>query len=318
MLTFDNYKFNSEDLAIIIPTKDRPLELKRILSSIVELDCKVGRVIVVSSGINVGEVLKKFKKFITIEYYQSEPGQIKQRNLGISKLTNSTKLVATMDDDAVFLKNSVSEMIKFWNSVDTNTAGVGFNVINQKPHNHSWFKGLIGVSVSDPGKVLKCGRNTKISNVIQDISTEWLNGGGTVWKQSILQENEHKEINSKWAVYEDLIYSYSIGKKNNLYVSNKSKIRIDDNKDDDKNYISNYYKGKTQFLWKLYFIKQHKNLSLLFHLYSEFIHVLHHLFVGVIKPHKIFWGLGIINGMVLLLLLLKNGQSIINLIEENT
>ena len=37
-----------------------------------------------------------------------------------------------MDDDAVF-KNSVSEMIKFWNSVDTNTAGVGFNVINQKP-----------------------------------------------------------------------------------------------------------------------------------------------------------------------------------------
>ena len=60
----DNYKFNSEDLAIIIPTKDRPLELKRILSSIVELDCKVGRVIVVSSGINVGEVLKKFKNLL--------------------------------------------------------------------------------------------------------------------------------------------------------------------------------------------------------------------------------------------------------------
>ena len=314
----DNYKFNSEDLAIIIPTKDRPLELKRILSSIVELDCKVGRVIVISSGINVGEVLKKFKKFITIEYYQSEPGQIKQRNLGISKLNNSTKLVATMDDDAVFLKNSVSEMIKFWNSVDTNTAGVGFNVINQNPHKHSWFKGLIGVSVSDPGKVLKCGRNTKISNVIQDISTEWLNGGGTVWKQSILQENEHKEINSKWAVYEDLIFSYSIGKNNNLYVSNKSKIRIDDNKDDDKNYISNYYKGKTQFLWKLYFISQHKNLSLLFHLYSEFIHVLHHVFIGIIKPHKFFWGLGVINGMVLLHLLLKKGQSIIKIIEENT
>ena len=38
----------------------------------------------------------------------------------------------------------------------------------------------------------------------------------------------------------------------------------------------------------------------------------------LIKPHKIFWGLGIINGMVLLILLLKKDQSIIKLIEEST
>ena len=81
MLTFDNYKFSSEDLAIIIPTKDRPLELKRILSSIVELDCKVGRVIVVSSGINVGEVLKKFTKFIFLYKTTGIKGIIKFSDL---------------------------------------------------------------------------------------------------------------------------------------------------------------------------------------------------------------------------------------------
>ena len=44
------YQYDSKDLAIIIPTKDRPKEVKRLLKSICELDCRVGRIIVVASG----------------------------------------------------------------------------------------------------------------------------------------------------------------------------------------------------------------------------------------------------------------------------
>ena len=78
------------------------------------------------------------------------------------------------------------------------------------------------------------------------------------------------------------------------------------------------YRMNSDKIIKKGFINQHNNLSLFFHLYSEFIHVLHHVFTGIKKPHKIFWALGILSGVLLSLILLKQGQSIIKLIEEYT
>ena len=107
----------SKDLAIIIPTKDRPKEVVRLLRSIKELDCEVGRVIVVASGQDISDVVIEFSKVLPVEYYSSESGQIIQRNKGISLLNDSTKLVATIDDDMFFHKTAVLEMIKFWNKI---------------------------------------------------------------------------------------------------------------------------------------------------------------------------------------------------------
>ena len=58
-------------------------------------------------------------------------------------------------------------MINFLNSVEKDTVGVGFNIVNQPRHSHTWLRGLFGVSVSEPGKVLKCGRNTNVFNINQ-------------------------------------------------------------------------------------------------------------------------------------------------------
>ena len=54
----------SKDLAIIIPTKDRPKEVGRLLQSIKELDCEVGRVIVVYSGQDISDVVIEFSKIL--------------------------------------------------------------------------------------------------------------------------------------------------------------------------------------------------------------------------------------------------------------
>ena len=88
------HSYVSTDLAIIIPTKDRPKEVKRLLKSIAELDCKVGRIIIIATGMDIQNVVMSFVNRIPVEYYSSEPGQIKQRNKGISLLDDSTKLVA--------------------------------------------------------------------------------------------------------------------------------------------------------------------------------------------------------------------------------
>ena len=43
-------KYKTTDLAVIIPTKDRPVQVKRHLQNLVGQNCEVGRVIVVVSG----------------------------------------------------------------------------------------------------------------------------------------------------------------------------------------------------------------------------------------------------------------------------
>jgi len=312
------YPYITTDLAIIIPTKNRPNEVNMLLQSITELDCEVGRIIVVASGHDISTEVLAYSDKLPVEYLTSEPGQIMQRNMGIALLDHSTRLVATIDDDVIFYKDSVSEMIRFWNLVEPETAGIGFNIVNQSEHNHNWLRGFFGISSLEAGKVLKCGRSTGILNIKQNIKTEWLNGGGTTWRQNILQNNTHKVIKSNWAVFEDVIFSYPIGKKYPLYVCSKSKIEIDIIKKNKDSKMDSIYRGKTQFLWKLYFVTNNLDLSLIMHFYSEFLHIMI-LFIKSFKnSNKIFWGFGILIGIVLSLKILVGNKTIINLLEENT
>ena len=129
-------KYNTTDLAVIIPTKDRPIQVKRHLQSLVDQNCELGRVIVVASGKDIKDIVLGFKDRLPIEYYRSEPGQIKQRNMGISKLDERTKLVAAMDDDVTYHEDAFEEMIRFWNGVEPNTAGVGFNLVCHSKSNN--------------------------------------------------------------------------------------------------------------------------------------------------------------------------------------
>jgi glycosyltransferase involved in cell wall biosynthesis len=312
------YQYDSKDLAIIIPTKDRPKEVERLLKSICELDCKVGRIIVVASGQDIHNVVMAYSEKLNVEYFSSESGQIKQRNMGISLLDDSTKLVATMDDDAFFYKTAVSEMILFWNSVEPQTAGVGFNIVNQKRHKHNWLRGLLGVSVPEPGRVLKSGNCTSISNVKENIRCEWLNGGGTVWRQDILLKYPHAEIKSNWAVCEDVIYSYPKSKKYPLYVCHNSKINIEDVAMLGEKIELYRYRGKTTFLWTLYFVLSNKELSIVHFIFFRCLQMTALFIYGLFFKDKFrsAFATGMFTGLAVIPIVQFNKHKIIKYIEE--
>ena len=101
-------KYTSKDLAVIIPTKDRPKQMRKHLQSLLDQQCELGRIIVVASGKNIEDIVLGFNDQLHVEYYSSEPGQIRQRNIGISKLDERTKLVACMDDDVTYNEDAVN------------------------------------------------------------------------------------------------------------------------------------------------------------------------------------------------------------------
>lgn len=281
--------FVSKDICVLTPTKDRPHKIVNLLDSLVKQTQKVGRVIIVGSGENIESIIENYKLRLPIEYYHSEiAGQIRQRKLGISKLNDKTKLVATLDDDIILESDAIGKIIKFWNSKDEKTAGVGFNITNMIRHKYSRFKVFFYLSSKYPGKVLLSGYTTSLCNVESDIQTNWLNGGSSSWRQAILVEGIHKKnIDSTWAPCEDLMFSYPIGKKFDLWVCKEAKVIHDDNIVYQKRYDA-MLRGKTLSKWTYEFVKLNPELSKTSFMIATIVSSLLNIFRRIFKKDKYF------------------------------
>lgn len=254
-------RYASTDLTIVVPTFDRPAKLTNLFESIVTQSAPVGRVIIVDGAENAEPVVAAFANRIPVEYHRCRPpGQIRQRNLGLAQLWERDRLVALLDDDIVLLSDAVAEMIELWNTVEPDTAGICFNIVNSKPEPYSLLGALLGLRARGPGRVLRSGMTTAISPAGRNERVQWLPGGATVWRREILAERQHREINARWAIAEDLVFSYPVGKRRPLYVCAKAHVRHE--------HVSDYrverrdrYHGRIQTLWWYYFVSSNSDLS---------------------------------------------------------
>jgi GT2 family glycosyltransferase len=159
--------------------------------------------------------------------------------------------------------------------------------------------------------VLRSGKGTSICNIDKSIRTYWLNGGATIWKAEFLRRIEHKEINCRYAVFEDIIFSYPIGKEFPLYVCAEAQVIHDHEIHTGALTLAQFfYRGKTQALWQLYFVTQHKELSLFYYLAGYVFPNTLTLFLRMVKKkpsQSPFFHLGRIVGAITGLLALLRG-----------
>lgn len=276
--------YNGSDLAVIIPTRDRPSKLIELLESFSRQSIICQRIIIVDSGENIEDVLLTYRNVLHLEYYRTEiPGQISQRNLGLLKLTKSTQLVCLFDDDIVLHDGAIEAMLSFWNNLcPYDTAGVSFNIVNVPVERHNFITGLIGQTGPQAGKVLRSGRNTSIAHIKQSIKTEWLCGGATVWRQEVLLTHPHILSDSRWAIYEDLIYSFPIGKKLPMFVCAEAKL--DHNHVYREYGLRHYsYLGYSETLWRFVFVKANADLSVSYFFWNQFAAILGRFFLSLFK-----------------------------------
>ncbi|MBU0545447.1 MAG: glycosyltransferase family 2 protein [Proteobacteria bacterium] len=311
-------KYSGKDLAIIVPTKDRPGKISNLLNSLKNQSLCCGRIIIVDSGQDIKNIVAGFSEALPVEYYRSPvQGQIFQRNMGISMLDDSTRLVCSLDDDIVVEPEAIKSMIQFWNDCETETAGVSFNIINSPPFKHTWLKAFIGMSSPQQGRVLSSGYNVAISPVNKNIRTEWLCGGATVWKKEILNRFVNREVSSKWAICEDVIFSYPIGKKYPLYVCSDSKVGHEHVWDHTAK-MKYWYYGKTATLWRLYFVESHPELSRLFFFWMISWQILIRCLKGLfsLRPQEIQYAFGQIEGSLIGMKAIYQGKNLLTILNE--
>ena len=254
--------YTGKDVSFIIPTKDRPEKIKKLLESIKLQTVPCGLVIVVDGGNSVRNIVLDYYSYLSVEYHECRPpGQIRQRNMGISLLDNRSLLFGFLDDDIVLEPEALESMIHCWNRVEENTAGIGFNIVNVPQQHNSFLRRLMLSSSSIPGSILLSGANVPFQNVQSDIRTQFLGGGYTIWRRDIIEAYPQENLNTRWAWGEDVRFSYPIGKKYPLYVCADAKARHEHVYDQAPPAYVHRYQGRQGAIAIFYFVSSHPELS---------------------------------------------------------
>lgn len=254
--------YAAQQLAILVPTKDRPVKLRNLLESLAAQTEPPGRIIIIDGGVSVQPVVDAFAGRLPVERHAClPPSQIRQRNMGIALLDARTPLAASLDDDIVLEPEAVAHMIAHWNRVEPGTAAISFNITNTPPEPTTWLRKMFGMAGTRPGQVLKSGMPTSNCQVTADARVEWVCGGATVWRTEVLQTHPHTPLPAKWAIAEDVVYSYPIGRTLPLYVCAGARVRHEHVFDYSVKQPHHFH-GLTQTLWLYHFVESNPTLSI--------------------------------------------------------
>ena len=249
-------------LTVVVATKDRPEQLRNILSCIHKQSFIPEQIVVVDGGeFAVKEVTLEFMS-LPIDYITVQPpGLTRQKNAGVAAVHPEIDLIAMVDDDIVLDDESLAIMMDFWDNAPEAVGGASFNLPDFENTN-AWLKSLpqrlFFIDNSRPGQVLRSGFNTPIWNVNDNSSVQWLNGGCTVWRKQIFEHLQFDEWFQGSGLWEDVRFSRQVARNYHLVVVGKATASHVDAPVPARRQIN---LGKTQIVNWLYYVNNDGDLS---------------------------------------------------------
>jgi glycosyltransferase involved in cell wall biosynthesis len=220
--------------SLIIPTRNRPHFIKRLLNQLLLLNLTFQEILIVDSSDQknsylVKNICKKYKS----KYFHTKPSISYQRNFGLNKKKNNIFFMF-LDDDIIFYKDSFKKMNEFIFKHRSNDdiCAFGFNMINQQNYNIlDYFKKnklaeFLNIYSKFPGRVMQSGWHTKIENLKKDYIVEWIYSAATVYKSKQVGNTRFSDLLGVYSYLEDLDFSLSLIKKNmKLTVAHQAKFK---------------------------------------------------------------------------------------------
>ena len=175
---------------MVIPTRNQPSKVAECLSALAKQDSKGVSIIIVASGTDIEHIVSQYRNCLDITYLFTEKrGQITQRNIGIKlALDSGVDYVGFLDAEVIIEADGFNEIERFitdrrdQGEIDF---GLGFNIIKEETDSaYGWkarIKQFLGVVGSRPGSITKAGFNTEFSNLLENIQSDWLSVGCTIW-----------------------------------------------------------------------------------------------------------------------------------------
>ena len=259
-------KINASSVAIVCPTKDQPIKIERLLTCIQNLNVKPAQVLIANGGNNLKTIVSGFKKNMNVICLNCpEVGQILQRNYAHQHLNDQIEVVMHIDDDITFDPDFMDCFLVSWNkevrSEGKPLAGMSFNVVDAPNFKNSIFRRFFWLTVEPVGQVSKAGYASPFSPSKKDHDVSWLTGGTTAWARAVLQENPHPlSFPTRWAVCEDLIFSYPLRRDYRLLAVHNVKCFHNETYSN-MCFKKGIFYGKSSAIMRYHFTRQHAELK---------------------------------------------------------
>ena len=284
--------------SLIIPTRNRPYFLLKLLKNLKDFRVKFREILVIDSSnkeikIKINNIVKNFN----CKLYHSKPSTSLQRNIGLKNKDKKSKYVMFLDDDIVFKKNSflsLNNKIIFHEKNKSKILGYDFNQKKKTKKSllenikKSKIAKILGLYSKKNGIVMSSGWQTKILNISDDTLTEWIPTGAVVFPSKVLNIKFDENF-GKYSYLEDLDFSLNLRKKNYknkfLIVANAVFFHPNDIE------RINFNFGLIEILNRFLIVRKYK-LNIFYFFYMSFIKSLMTLFMSLrnIKNMMKFFG----------------------------
>ena len=284
---------SAKNVAIICPTKNQPDKVLRLLRTIARLEEKPRQVIIADGGHNLQPTLTAFiEQLNLICLYCPELGQVLQRNHAHKYLDSDIQLVLHLDDDITLDRDSLKKMIVFWNKESKNQAaplaGASFNIKDAPQPQSSAFRKMFFLQTKPAGHVSIAGYAASVTSIETNLQTSWLLGGATAWSRDVIEKHQHPiNFPTRWAVCEDLIYSYPLGREYRLMVAADANAYHNETYSD-MSFRQGIFYGLSGAIMRYHFVRQNPDLKTWAFFWMNFGLVLGNLFKGIINGPRHF------------------------------
>ena len=210
----------------IVPTKDRPELLRRLLVSVQSQKGYLQQIIVVDGGdCSVEDVCKEFAA-LPITYNRVQPpGLARQRNAGLDLVRKDIDLVGFWDDDIVLEPGCMEAMCKFWAEGAEDVGGAEYNIVaggGPRPPCGKAKAMLDRIFLMEgpqvPGILLRSGESTGAFPARETHEVQWLCGGANLYRREIFERFEFDEWFDGYGIGDDVDFSYRVSGEYKMYV----------------------------------------------------------------------------------------------------
>jgi glycosyltransferase involved in cell wall biosynthesis len=257
-------------IAILIPTRNRPIHITNLLQSVAESMLKPEEIIVISSGNDISAEIARFGNLLPISHTHIEGrGQILQKKIGIQMISDQIDWVLFLDDDLLLQRESLGMLAATLNNLKNEYIGVGLNLVvdpsKQKTENGGLFwKARSLINLYAPGQISRGGQNINYMQSKVRLETQWLNGA-SAWRAQVAKLYNAPLLTGKYAVYEDVLFSTSMRKHGKLMFIPNITLEHQNISADDVSTPNIFFSSS---FWRLYFVRTNKECNR----FSFFLH----------------------------------------------
>jgi glycosyltransferase involved in cell wall biosynthesis len=224
--------------AILIPTRNRPSQITKLLESLLVSTLKPLQIIIIASGEDIINTVGTFVGKLPVTYQHTKvTGQVNQKKEGLRLLADESEWVIFLDDDLLVTPDTFATAFSTFLEQSKLSSepilGIGLKIT---PTARIQTIGCFGqvlsrifvLSSNTPGVILKSAQAVSYLHETSPVCTEWLNGA-SIWRKDSAIAYGYVTTSSIYAAYEDIVFSYPQSKLGRLIFSPNSILVFQDN-----------------------------------------------------------------------------------------